>query len=394
MVDMNWVKEQLDELKNAGRYVPIRVLESSQGAEVVIEGRKVLNMCSNNYLGLAGHPEIKKAAIDAINTYGIGAGAVRSIAGTMEIHVKLEEKVAQFKHMDAALVYQGGLLANLGTIPILIGKEDVVFSEELNHASIIDGMRLSSAKKYVFNHMSTEDLDKKLKEYRKEGKRSLVVTDGVFSMDGDIAKLKELSEMREKHDTMLYVDDAHGEGVLGKNGRGIIDHFNLQGKVDVEMGTFSKAMGSMGGFVSGSSELIDLLRQKARPFLFSSGLNPADAASVMKAIEILEKDDSLIRKLWKNTEILQSGLRDAGFRLTSTKTPITPVVTGDEKKTVEMSRILYQDEKIFASPIVFPTVAKGVARIRLMPSAVHSEEQMKITVEGFERAGKKLGILN
>ena len=394
MVDMNWVKEQLDELKNAGRYVPIRVLESSQGAEVVIEGRKVLNMCSNNYLGLAGHPEIKKAAIDAINTYGIGAGAVRSIAGTMEIHVKLEEKVAQFKHMDAALVYQGGLLANVGTIPILIGKEDVVFSEELNHASIIDGMRLSSAKKYVFNHMSTEDLDKKLKEYRKEGKRSLVVTDGVFSMDGDIAKLKELSEMREKHDTMLYVDDAHGEGVLGKNGRGIIDHFNLQGKVDVEMGTFSKAMGSMGGFVSGSSELIDLLRQKARPFLFSSGLNPADAASVMKAIEILEKDDSLIRKLWKNTEILQSGLRDAGFRLTSTKTPITPVVTGDEKKTVEMSRILYQDEKIFASPIVFPTVAKGVARIRLMPSAVHSEEQMKITVEGFERAGKKLGILN
>ena len=394
MVDMNWVKEQLDELKNAGRYVPIRVLESSQGAEVVIEGRKVLNMCSNNYLGLAGHPEIKKAAIDAINTYGIGAGAVRSIAGTMEIHVKLEEKVAQFKHMDAALVYQGGLLANVGTIPILIGKEDVVFSEELNHASIIDGMRLSSAKKYVFNHMSTEDLDKKLKEYRKEGKRSLVVTDGVFSMDGDIAKLKELSEMREKHDTMLYVDDAHGEGVLGKNGRGIIDHFNLQGKVDVEMGTFSKAMGSMGGFVSGSAELIDLLRQKARPFLFSSGLNPADAASVMKAIEILEKDDSLIRKLWKNTEILQSGLRDAGFRLTSTKTPITPVVTGDEKKTVEMSRILYQDEKIFASPIVFPTVAKGVARIRLMPSAVHSEEQMKITVEGFERAGKKLGILN
>ncbi len=394
MVDMNWVKEQLDELKNAGRYVPIRVLESSQGAEVVIEGRKVLNMCSNNYLGLAGHPEIKKAAIDAINTYGIGAGAVRSIAGTMEIHVKLEEKVAQFKHMDAALVYQGGLLANVGTIPILIGKEDVVFSEELNHASIIDGMRLSSAKKYVFNHMSTEDLDNKLKEYRKEGKRSLVVTDGVFSMDGDIAKLKELSEMREKHDTMLYVDDAHGEGVLGKNGRGIVDHFNLQGKVDVEMGTFSKAMGSMGGFVAGSSELIDLLRQKARPFLFSSGLNPADAASVMKAIEILEKDDSLIRKLWKNTEILQSGLKNAGFRLTNTKTPITPVVTGDEKKTVEMSRILYRDEGIFASPIVFPTVAKGVARIRLMPSAVHSEEQMKITVEGFERAGKKLGILN
>ena len=394
MVDMNWVKEQLDELKNAGRYVPIRVLESSQGAEVVIEGRKVLNMCSNNYLGLAGHPEIKKAAIDAINTYGIGAGAVRSIAGTMEIHVKLEEKVAQFKHMDAALVYQGGLLANVGTIPILIGKEDVVFSEELNHASIIDGMRLSSAKKYVFNHMSTEDLDNKLKEYRKEGKRSLVVTDGVFSMDGDIAKLKELSEMREKHDTMLYVDDAHGEGVLGKNGRGIVDHFNLQGKVDVEMGTFSKAMGSMGGFVAGSSELIDLLRQKARPFLFSSGLNPADAASVMKAIEILEKDDSLIRKLWKNTEILQSGLKNAGFRLTSTKTPITPVVTGDEKKTVEMSRILYRDEGIFASPIVFPTVAKGVARIRLMPSAVHSEEQMRITVEGFERAGKKLGILN
>jgi glycine C-acetyltransferase len=393
MAEMNWVKEQLDELKNSGRYIPIRVLQSPQGAEVSIEGRKVLNMCSNNYLGLANHPEIKKAAIRAIEEFGVGAGAVRSIAGTMEIHAKLEEKVAKFKHMESALVYQGGLLANVGTIPTLIGKEDIVFSEELNHASIIDGMRLSSAKRYVYSHMSTEDLEKNLKEHRNEGKKSLIVTDGVFSMDGDIAKIDEIAEFREKFHTMLYVDDAHGEGVLGKNGRGIVDHFGLQGKVDVEMGTFSKAMGSMGGFVAGSSEMVELLKQKARPFLFSSGLNPADAASVMKAIEILEKDDSIIKKLWKNAETLQSGLKNEGFRLTTTKTPITPVITGDEKKTVEMSRVLYTEEGIFASPIVFPTVAKGVARIRLMPSAIHSEGQMKITVEAFRKVGKKLGII-
>ncbi|MCI2412440.1 glycine C-acetyltransferase [Cuniculiplasma divulgatum] len=393
MTSLEWVDQELENLKNEGRYVPIRILETSQGAHVKIEGKEVLNMCSNNYLGLANNPEVKKAVVEAIDEYGIGAGAVRSIAGTMEIHMKLEEKVASFKHMESALVYQGGLLANLGTIPVLVGKEDVIFSEELNHASIIDGMRLSSAKRYVYDHMSVENLEKNLKEHRKEGKRSLIVTDGVFSMDGDIAPVKEIQELKDKYDTMFYVDDAHGEGVLGKNGRGIVDHFGLQGKVEIEMGTFSKALGSMGGFVAGSQKLIDLLKQRARPFLFSSALNPGDTAGVLKSIEIMERDDSLVKKLWENANFLQKGFRDAGFRLTSTKTPITPVVIGDEKKTLELSNYLYKNEGVFASPIVFPTVAKGVARIRVMPSAVHSKDDLKRTLEAFENGAKALKIM-
>ncbi len=393
MVNLSWVDDEIASLKSSGRYVPIRVLESPQGAWVRIEGRKVLNMCSNNYLGLANHPEVKKAAIDAIESFGVGAGAVRSIAGTDEIHRKLEEKLAEFKHMEDSLVYQGGLLANLGTIPVLVGKEDVIFSEELNHASIIDGTRLSSAKRYVYQHMNTEDLEKQLKEHRSEGKRSLVITDGVFSMDGDIAPLDEIAEVKEKYDTMCYVDDAHGEGVLGKNGRGIVDHFSLAGKVEVEMGTFSKALGSMGGFVAGNSHLIDLLRQRARPFLFSSALNPGDAAAVLKSIEIMGRDDSLTKKLWENSDILKKGLIGNGFRLTTTKTPITPVVIGDEKKTVEFSKMLYEKENIFASPIVYPTVAMGTARIRLMPSAIHSSEDIKKAVEAFETTGKKLKVI-
>ncbi len=393
MVNLSWVDDEIASLKSSGRYVPIRVLESPQGAWVKIEGRKMLNMCSNNYLGLANHPEVKKAAIDAIESFGVGAGAVRSIAGTDEIHRKLEEKLAEFKHMEDSLVYQGGLLANLGTIPVLVGKEDVIFSEELNHASIIDGTRLSSAKRYVYKHMNTEDLEKQLKEHRVEGKRSLVITDGVFSMDGDIAPLDEIAEVKERYDTMCYVDDAHGEGVLGKNGRGIVDHFSLAGKVEVEMGTFSKALGSMGGFVAGNSDLIDLLRQRARPFLFSSALNPGDAAAVLKSIEIMGRDDSLMKKLWKNSEILKKGLKDNGFRLTTTKTPITPVVIGDERKTVEFSKMLYEQENIFASPIVYPTVAMGTARIRLMPSAVHSEEDIAKAVDAFITTGKKLRVI-
>ncbi|EQB69181.1 MAG: hypothetical protein AMDU5_GPLC00004G0151 [Thermoplasmatales archaeon Gpl] len=393
MTDLSWIDDEINQLKNDGRYIPIRILESSQGAHVRIEGREVLNMCSNNYLGLANNPEIKKAVIAAIEEYGVGAGAVRSIAGTMKIHEELEEKVASFKHMESALVYQGGLLANLGTIPVLVGKEDVIFSEELNHASIIDGMRLSSAKRYVYDHMSVENLEKNLKEHRKEGKRSLIVTDGVFSMDGDIAPVKEIQELKDKYDTMFYVDDAHGEGVLGKNGRGIVDHFGLQGKVEIEMGTFSKALGSMGGFVAGSQKLIDLLKQRARPFLFSSALNPGDTAGVLKSIEIMERDDSLVKKLWENANFLQKGFRDAGFRLTSTKTPITPVVIGDEKKTLELSNYLYKNEGVFASPIVFPTVAKGVARIRVMPSAVHSKDDLKRTLEAFENGAKALKIM-
>ncbi len=391
---MDWVSKEIGALKEAGRYIPIRVLESPQGAWVNIEKKKMLNMCSNNYLGLANNEEVKKAAIEAIREYGVGAGAVRSIAGTNSTHLELEKKVAEFKHMGSSLVYQGGLLANTGTIPSIVGKEDIVFSEELNHASIIDGVRLSSAKRAVFKHMDMEDLEKQLKAHRNEGKKALIVTDGVFSMDGDIAPLPEIAELGEKYSAMTYVDDAHGEGVLGSHGRGIVDHFHLAGKVDIEMGTFSKAIGSMGGFVAGTDEFVDLLKQRARPFLFSSALNVGDAAAVLKAIEILEKDDSLVKKLWGNSEYLKKGLGQLGFNTGSSKTPITPVIVGDEKKAVELSRALYSEENVFASPIVYPTVALGTARIRLMPSAVHSREDLDYAISAFEKQGKKLGILN
>ncbi len=392
MGKMDWVNEELKILKDSGRYVPIRVLESSQGAWVQINGKKMLNLCSNNYLGLANHPDVKRAMIDAIQYYGVGAGAVRSIAGTMDIHIRLEEKIAKFKHMENSLVYQGGLLANAGTIPALVGKDDVVFSEELNHASIIDGVRLSSAKRVVFSHLSAEDLELKLKDERKSGKKALIVTDGVFSMDGDIAPLPEIAELGEKYDAMVYVDDAHGEGVLGDHGRGIVDHFKLTDKVDIEMGTFSKALGVMGGFVAGNDELIDYLKQKARPFLFSSALNPGEVAAILKSIEIMESDDSLLKKLWNNSELLKNGLKNLGFNIGHSKTPITPVIIGEEKNTVEFSKTLY-DEGIFASPIVYPTVAKGLARIRLMPSAVHSDGDIKFAIDKFESIGRKMKLI-
>lgn len=394
MASLQWVKDEIKAMKDAGRFVPIKVLQSPQGAWVKIEGNKVLNMCSNNYLGLANHPDVKKAAIEAIEEFGVGAGAVRSIAGTNDLHSRLEERVAKFKHMEASLVYQGGLLANSGTIPSLVGKEDLVISEELNHASIIDGVRLSSAKRGVFKHLDMGDLEAKLKENQGNHRRTLVITDGVFSMDGDIAPLPDIVGLAEKYGAMSYVDDAHGEGVLGDHGRGICDHFNLSSRIDVEMGTFSKAIGSMGGFVAGSADLIEYLKRKARPFLFSSGLNPGDTAAVLKSIDIMEKDDSYLKKLWDNAALLRKKLNDAGFDTGTTKTPITPVMIGDEKKTLELSQMLYSQEKVFASPIVYPTVAQGTARIRLMPSAVHSRDDINFAVEAFEKAGKKLGILN
>ncbi|MFG1520244.1 MAG: glycine C-acetyltransferase [Thermoplasmataceae archaeon] len=388
-----WIKDEIKNLRETGRYVPIRTLESPQGARIIIADKEYINMCSNNYLGLANHPEVRKATIEAVEKFGVGAGAVRSIAGTNSLHIRLEEKMATFKHMESSLVYQGGLLANLGTIPVLVGKDDVVFSEELNHASIIDGVRLSSATRIVYKHLDTEDLRTKLKNQRKDGKRALIVTDGVFSMDGDIAPLDRITELGEEFDAMVYVDDAHGEGVLGKNGRGIVDHFGLAGRVDVEMGTFSKAMGTMGGFVAGSSDLIDYTKQRSRPFLFSSALNPGDTASVLKSIEIMERDDSLLKKLWDNSRMLKDSLSKIGYNIGSSKTPITPVIVGDEKKTMDLSGELFSKYSIFASPIVFPTVAKGMARIRLMPSALHSSEDIGTTVDAFEKAGKALKII-
>jgi len=390
---MGWVADEISQLKASGRYVPIRVLQSAQGAWVKIDGVRKLNMCSNNYLGLANHPETVKSAMETLKNYGVGAGAVRSIAGTDDIHISLEKKIASFKHMEASVVFQGGLLANTGTIPVVVGKDDIVFSEELNHASIIDGVRLSSAKRVMYKHMDMEDLKRQLKEHRAEGKRALIITDGVFSMDGDIAPLPEIVDLADEFDAMSYVDDAHGEGVLGDHGRGIVDHFKLSDRIDVEMGTFSKALGAVGGFSAGSSELADLIKQRSRPFLFSSAMNPADAAAVLKSIEILERDDTLLKKLWSNAAYLKKGLGDLGFNTGTSKTPITPVIVGDEKKTLDLSRQLFENENVFASPIVFPTVAKGTARIRLMPSAVHSMDDLNIAIDAFKKIGKNLKII-
>ena len=394
MAKLDWITEELNELKEKGLYVRIRVLQSSQGPWVVVDGKRVLNMCSNNYLGLAAHPKIKEAAVRAILDYGVGAGAVRTIAGTMELHVELEEKLAKFKKREAAILFQSGYNANLGALSALIKKgEDGVFvSEELNHASIIDAMRLSGAPKVIYKHLDMEDLKKRHEEV-KDKKKKLIVTDGVFSMDGDLAPLPEIAELAEQDDAMIYVDDAHGEGVLGDSGRGIVDHFNLHDRVDFEMGTLSKAFGVIGGYVAGPEEAIDYLRQRGRPFLFSSALNPPDVAAAIASVEILQHSDELVKKLWDNTNFLQKGLRDLGYDLGNTKHPITPVMLYEEKRAQEFSKRLYEEYNIFAQAIVYPTVPLGTARIRLEPSAAHSKKDLQYVIDAFEDLGKKTGFL-
>jgi len=394
MGKLDWIMEELKELKEKGLYITIRVLETAQGPWVVVNGKRVLNMCSNNYLGLAAHPKIKEAAIRAILDYGVGAGAVRTIAGTMELHIELEERLAKFKKREAAILFQSGYNANLGALGALIrkGENGVFVSEELNHASIIDGMRLSGAPKVIYKHIDIEDLKKKLQEV-KDAKKKLIVTDGVFSMDGDLAPLPEIVELAQKYDAMVYVDDAHGEGVLGDHGRGIVDHFKLHDEVDFEMGTLSKAFGVIGGYVAGNEEAIEYLRQRARPFLFSSALNPPDVGAAIAAVEILQKSDELVKKLWDNTHFLQKGLRDLGYDLGNTKHPITPVMLYNEKLAQEFSRRLFEEYNIFAQAIVYPTVPLGTARIRLEPSAAHTKEDLKYVIDAFEDLGKKTGFL-
>jgi len=394
MGKLDWIMEELKELKEKGLYITIRVLETAQGPWVVVNGKRALNMCSNNYLGLAAHPKIKEAAIRAILDYGVGAGAVRTIAGTMELHIELEERLAKFKKREAAILFQSGYNANLGALGALIrkGENGVFVSEELNHASIIDGMRLSGAPKVIYKHIDMEDLKKKLQEV-KDAKKKLIVTDGVFSMDGDLAPLPEIVELAQKYDAMVYVDDAHGEGVLGDHGRGIVDHFKLHDEVDFEMGTLSKAFGVIGGYVAGNEEAIEYLRQRARPFLFSSALNPPDVGAAIAAIEILQKSDELVKKLWDNTHFLQKGLKDLGYDLGNTKHPITPVMLYDEKLAQEFSRRLFEEYNIFAQAIVYPTVPLGTARIRLEPSAAHTKEDLKYVIDAFEDLGKKTGFL-
>ena len=392
MARLDWIQKELKNLKEAGLYNNIRTLGSPQGAWLEVDGRKVLNFCSNNYLGLANDPRMVKAAEEALQRYGVGPGAVRTIAGTMDIHTELEKRVAAFKQAEAAITFQSGFCANLGTIQALVGKRDVIFSDELNHASIIDGCRLSGAKIIRYDHCSPASLEQVIKENEGTYEKAMIITDGVFSMDGDVAPLDKLYEIAEAHDIILMVDDAHGEGVLGKGGRGIVDHFNLHGKVDIEVGTFSKAFGVVGGVVSGNAVIIEWLKQRGRPFLFSSAVTPPDVAACIAAIDILESSTELVDRLWENGRYFKAGLKDMGFDTGFSETPITPVMLGEAPLAQQFSRELFENG-IFGTSIGYPTVPKGKARIRVMISAAHSRDDLDDGLDAFEKVGKKLGVI-
>ena len=390
---LQWIQVELQNLKDSGLYNRIRTLSSPQGAWLVVDGKRVLNFCSNNYLGLANHPRIVQAARESIEKYGVGPAAVRSIAGTMDLHLELEKRLASFKGVEAAITFQSGFNANLGTIPALVGKEDAIFSDELNHASIIDGARLSGAKIIRYAHCNPDDLDRQLSEQRGAYPRALVVTDGVFSMDGDIAPLDKIYQVCQKHDVILMVDDAHGEGVLGKGGRGIVDHFGLHGKVDVEVGTLSKAFGVVGGVVAGNPLVVEWLRQRGRPFLFSSAMTVPDVAACLAALDILEASTELVDKLWENTRYFKADMKRLGFDTGLSMTPITPIMLGEVTLAQQFSRELF-DAGVFAMAIGFPTVPRGKARIRVMISAAHQKEDLDKGLEAFASVGRKLGVIH
>ena len=387
-----WVAEELKVLKEAGLYNRIRTIGSPQGAWLQVDGRRVLNFCSNNYLGLANHPRLAEAARAAMQTHGIGPAAVRSIAGTMDLHVELDRRIAAFKGVEAAVTFQSGFSANLAVIPALVGKEDVIFSDELNHASIIDGARISGATIARYKHCDAASLAAVIAAERSKYRRALVVTDGVFSMDGDLAPLPDIYEAAVQGKAMLMVDDAHGEGVLGKGGRGIVDHFGLHGKVDVEVGTFSKAFGVVGGVAAGSAQLADWLRQRGRPFLFSSAMTVPDVAACLAALDLLEASTELVERLWANTELFKAEMKKLGFDTGRSVTPITPVMLGEAKLAQEFSAALFE-AGVFAMAIAFPTVAKGAARIRVMISAAHSTDDLEQGLHAFSEVGHKLGVI-
>ncbi len=389
---LDWIQQEIDALQEAGLYNRIRTISSPQGAWLVVDGKRVLNFCSNNYLGLANDPRLVKAAKEAVDKYGIGPAAVRSIAGTLDLHLELERRMAAFKGVEAAITFQSGFTANLATLPALVGKEDVIFSDELNHASIIDGSRLSGARIVRYSHNSPSDLDRVICENQGSYRRGLVVTDGVFSMDGDISPLDKIHEVSSAHDLMLMVDDAHGEGVMGTGGRGIVDHFHLHGKVDVEIGTLSKAFGVVGGVVAGKSVVIEWLRQRGRPFLFSSAVTAADAAACLAGLNILEGSTELVDRLWENTHYFKEEMNRLGFNTGQSVTPITPILLGEASLAQQFSREMF-DEGVFAMALGFPTVPRGKARIRVMISAAHSRQDLDQGLETFARVGRKLGVI-
>jgi glycine C-acetyltransferase len=387
-----WIETELANLKEAGLYNRIRTLSSPQGAWLVVDGKRCLNFCSNNYLGLANHPRLVQAAREAVLQYGVGPAAVRSIAGTMDLHVELERRLAAFKGVAASITFQSGFSANLATLPALVGKEDAIFSDELNHASIIDGSRLSGAKIIRYAHNDPADLDRQLQANRASFPRAVVVSDGVFSMDGDIAPLGAILEVAHRYDAILMVDDAHGEGVLGRGGRGIVDHFGLHGQVDVEVGTLSKAFGVVGGVVAGNPLVVEWLRQRGRPFLFSSAVTVPDAAACLAALDILEESTELVDRLWENTRYFKAEMARLGFDTGKSETPITPVMLGEAPLAQQFSRALFEND-VFAMAIGFPTVPRGKARIRVMISAAHAKSDLDFGLEAFGKVGKALGVI-
>jgi glycine C-acetyltransferase len=389
---LQWIQTELQNLKDAGLYNRIRSLGSPQGAWLVVDGQRVLNFCSNNYLGLANHPRVVAAARDAVSRFGVGPAAVRSIAGTMDLHLELERRLAAFKGVESAITFQSGFTANLATVPAMVGKDDAVFSDELNHASIIDGCRLSGAKTIRYAHCDPDDLDRQLKAHRASYPRAIVITDGVFSMDGDVAPLDKIYEVSKNYEAILMVDDAHGEGVLGQGGRGIVDHFHLHGKVDIEVGTLSKAFGVVGGVVAGNPEVVEWLRQRGRPFLFSSAMTVPDVAACLAAIDLLEESTVLVDRLWENARYFKAEMKQLGFDIGLSTTPITPVMLGEAPLAQQFSRELFE-AGVFAMAIGFPTVARGKARIRVMISAAHEKADLDKGLEAFASVGKKLGVI-
>src|ERR1700691_82804 len=394
---LSYLTGQLNELKAKGTYFKLRVLEDEQAPLCTFDGKKVINLASNNYLGLTTHPKLREAALEATRKYGVGSGAVRTIAGTTKIHMELEEKIARFKNVEACVVFQSGFAANAGTVSAILGKEDFILSDELNHASIIDGARLSRAKIKVFRHKDVGHCEELLQEIEKEPCHKLVITDGVFSMDGDIGPVDKLAALAEKYGAIMMVDDAHASGVLGRNGRGSIDHFGMHGKVDVQVGTLSKAIGSLGGDVCGSRDLIDYLYHRARPFLFSTSHPPSVAATCIAAFDMLEQQPERIERLWDNTHYFQGELHKLGFNIggvttPATQTPITPIIVGEGRAAMDFSRALF-DEGVMATGIAFPTVPEGKARIRAIVSSEHTRAQLEQALETMELVAKRIGIL-
>jgi glycine C-acetyltransferase len=388
----------LNDLRARGTHFKLRVLDDQQAPVCHYDGKEVINLASNNYLGLANDPRLIAASIAATQAFGVGSGAVRTIAGTMRIHMELEEKIARFKNVEACVVFQSGFTANAGTVSAILGKEDYILSDELNHASIIDGARLSRATIKVFRHKDAAHCEELLKELQDKPGHKLVITDGVFSMDGDIGPVDKLARLAEKYGAIMMVDDAHASGVLGRNGRGSVDHFKMHGKVDVQVGTLSKAIGALGGYVCGSKDLIDYLYHRARPFLFSTSHPPSVAATCIEAFNILEAEPERIERLWSNTRYFQGELKRAGFNIggvntPATETPITPLIVGEGAKAMEFSRALFE-EGVMATGIAFPTVPEGKARIRMILTSEHTRKQLDQALETIERVAKRMGILN